>query len=785
MAANGIGARLPRKEDARHLKGEGTFVGDIDFPNLLEAAFLRSPLAHAKIAKVTLPIELEGRAFTSAQIATSTKPIRTPSALPGYKSSDYPLLATKKVRFVGEPIAVCVAQTRAEAEDMCRQIVIEFEELPAIVDAVDGRKPGSPLVHEEFGDNLFVTTSANIRFDDAVKGADVVVNREFRLARNCMSPLEGKGALAYLDERAEHLVVYSSTQVPHIIRSAISESLGLEERRIRVIAPDVGGGFGYKSVLQVEELCIAWLGLTLQKPVRWTEDRYEHLVAAANAREHHYQVSAYANKSGKLLALDVELTVDCGAYSAWPVSACLEAIHAARNLPSNYTMDGFRCSTYSVTTNKPPIVPYRSVAKPSLGVAVEVTLDAVARELGLEPAEIRLINLIPADQMPYNTITGVHYDSGNYPRSMQTAIEQIKLDQIRDRQKTKEPDGRLIGVGFSNYTETTAMGTKVFIGLGWPLKPGFEQATVRLTTDGDLEIKVGVLSPGVGLETTLAQVACEILGIDPARTKVVHGDTALTPYSTGTYNSRGMVMAGGAVSMACKELAARIRHIGAHLLQERRDSVTLKNGAVIGARGGVVPIQQVAKAWYIDPENLPADVNPSGLEVTTGYKPSTDTGAIGYGTHAAVVAVDPEIGTVEILDYVIVEDCGTIVNPLIVEGQAYGATTQGIGQALYEEMRYDELGQPLASTLSDYLLPGASEVPNIRVIHFETPSPYTEMGIKGVGEAGSIGAPGAILNAINDALRPLCAEICETPATPRVVLNAILNAGRSQAGKLA
>jgi aerobic carbon-monoxide dehydrogenase large subunit len=358
---------------------------------------------------------------------------------------------------------------------------------------------------------------------------------------------------------------------------------------------------------------------------------------------------------------------------------------------------------------------------------------------------------------------------------LRSAMEHIGLPAIRARQKTSEADGRLIGVGFSTYTETTALGTRVFVFLGWPFAPGLEQANLRITPDGGLEIRVGIKSHGQGSETTLAQVAYDVLGIDPARIKVVHGDTALTPYSTGTFDSRNMVMAGGAVAHTARVLAERIKRIGAHLLQCRSEEVRLEEGIVCGPHGQV-SIREIAAASYYRPDQLPADVDRGGLEATIGYKPKVESGAIGCGAHAALVAVDPETGSIEILDYVIVEDCGTVVNPMIVEGQAYGGTAQGIGTALYEEMPFDSAGQPLASTLADYLLPGASEMPPLRVIHLESPSPYTEYGIKGVGEAGTIGAPGAILSAVNDALRPLGAELLETPATPRRILVAIMRA---------
>jgi carbon-monoxide dehydrogenase large subunit len=775
-AGTGIGARLRRKEDARFLNGKGNYVSDIAMPGLQDVAFLRSPVAHARIRAITVP-DGTGKSVFRAEDLVGVRPMQAISGMPGFKASDYPPLATGKVRFVGEPVAMCLGQNRAAAEDLAQAVTLDLQELAPVVDMLAARQPGAALLHESWGDNLFLVTStaADGKIDEVARSAPVVVKREYRMARQCMSPLEGKGVLAYWDDRHDQLVVVTSTQVPHLIRNGLADCLGIEQRQLRVIAPDVGGGFGYKCVLQAEEVCVAWLALTRRHPVRWIEDRREHLTAGANARQHHYLVTAYADERGRILGLEGEVTVDVGAYSVWPFSAGLEAAQAGGNLPGPYVIPAYRCKTYSVATNKPPFVPYRGVARPGVCFAMELTIDAIARAVGREPCDVRAENLVPATAMPYDNVTGKHFDSGDYPKSLAMAKERIDLSAIRTRQRRGEADGRLIGVGFATYTEQSAHGTKVFAAWGIPIVPGFEQATVRLTPDGGLEVRVGTQSMGQGLETTLSQVASEMLGIDPAIISVVHGDTALTPYSTGAYASRSMVMAGGAVSRSCTLLAQRIVRIGAHLMQCKPEEARLVAGRVRGPLGDVA-LAEIAKVWYLRPEQLPDDVEPGGLEATVGFKPKVDTGAFSYASHAVVVAVDPDTGLVDILDYVIIDDCGTAVNPMIVEGQVYGGAAQGIGTALYEEASYDAAGQPLASTLADYLLPGTSEVPHMRMAHLETPSPYTEHGIKGVGEGGAIAPPGAIINAINDALAPLGAEITETPASPRRILTAILAA---------
>jgi carbon-monoxide dehydrogenase large subunit len=529
---------------------------------------------------------------------------------------------------------------------------------------------------------------------------------------------------------------------------------------------------------------VAWLAKTHRKPFRYIEDRREHLIAGANTREHHYDMTAYADESGKILALDAHIVIDGGAYSVWPFTIGLEPGQAVGNLPGPYAFRGYRCVTECVATNKPGFVPYRGVARTGVCFAMELTIDAVARAVGREPWEVRLENLVAGEQMPYVNVANKHFDSGDYPAALRKTHEMIGFAAVRERQRRGEPDGRLIGLGFASYTEQSAHGTSVFAAWGTPVIPGFDSANARVTPDGGLELRVGVHSHGQGMETSFAQIAHEVLGIDISRIKLVHGDTAQTPFSTGTYASRSLVMSGGAVARACKVLAPRIKRIGAHLLGVRLEDVDLANGRVAGP-GGSVSIGEVAEAWYLRPDRLPADVDTAGLETTAGFKPKVDTGAFTYASHAVTVAVDPETGHVEVLDYVIVEDCGVMINPLIVEGQTYGGVAQGIGTALYEETPYDANGQPLASTLADYLLPGATEVPRIRIHHFETPSPHTEFGAKGMGEGGAIAPPAAIFNAVNDALRGLGAEVAHTPLTPRRLLEAIARAQSRQVEKAA
>ncbi|WP_323779627.1 xanthine dehydrogenase family protein molybdopterin-binding subunit [Leisingera sp.] len=772
--ASGIGARVARKEDSRHLKGKAQFVGDIKLPGLWEAAFVRSPLAHATLGRITKPAGAEDRVFTAEDMA-DLKPIRTVSTLPGYKMSDYPALARDKVRYVGECIAVCIAPTRAEAEDLAEAVEVDLTPLPPVTDVFAALDEGAPLLHEEWGDNLFLTTDYDSDLSTAKAAATVVVEREFKTARQAMNPMEGKGVLAHWDHKADQLQVYTSTQVPHVIRTGIAECLGFDQASVRVIAPDVGGGFGYKCVLQPEELSVSWVSLKTDRPIRWTEDRREHLTAGANTREHNYKVTAYADDDGRLLGLDADIWVDVGAYSVWPFTACLEAAQAGGNLPGPYDLQAYACRTYSVATNKPAFTPYRGVARPGVCFVLELIMDAIARAVDKDPLEVRCLNLVPGSAMPYTNVTGKYYDSGDYPMAAREAARMIDATHFRERQRAAAAEGRHIGLGFASFTEQSAHGSKVFGSWGLSVVPGYEQATVKLNPSGAVEVLSGNHSFGQGLETTIAQVACEWLGVDISRVRVVMGDTGRTPNSFGAFASRGMVMAGGAVSKAAEELARRIRVHAAHLLQCPPEKVTLHDGAAWHDQA-LVKFSEIANTWYLRPDLLADDVETTGLEVTEGYKPDIDTGLFTYATHAAIVEVDPDTGLTEILDYVIFEDCGRRVNPLILDGQSYGGAAQGIGTALFEETLYDGSGQPVTSTLADYIMPGPAELPNFRLGHSETLSPYSRHGIKGVGEGAAIAPAGAIVNAINNALAPIGVELTQVPATPHRVLSAIFAA---------
>jgi aerobic carbon-monoxide dehydrogenase large subunit len=773
----GVGARLLRKEDARHLGGKGQFVADVKIAGTQDVAFVRSPHAHAIIKSITIPPDLEGSVFTARHLPRLAD-MRAVPLVNGFRIAGYPALAKEKVRFVGEVIAACVAPTRAEAEDLVSQIAVEYEVLPPIVDPEAVLHSAPSLLHEGWPNNMFIERVFQGGDVDAAKRqAEIVVERRYRMNRQAAVPMEGRGVLAYRDARLDELVVYDSTQVPHIIRLGLAEVLGLEERVIRVIAPDVGGGFGSKARLLPEEVIVAALGAELDHPVRWIEDRAEHFLASTHSRDHDYKITAYADAKGAILAIDAELIVDAGAYALWPNGPFLETGMAARNIPGPYNIRNWRVKSFTVATNKAPIGPYRGVGRPGACFAIERTIDEVARRAGRDSLAVRRDNLVTPSQMPYMTIANLLFDNGDYPGLLDLCARTIDVATVRARQKKGEPDGRLIGLGFACYSEQTGHGCGEWVSRGSPFIPGFESCRAQLMPDGTLVLYVGIQSHGQGLETTLAQVAHEELGIDPAKISVRHGDTGLSPFGNGTIASRSMVMAGGAVATTTRLLREKVAKIGAHLLQCDPSEVRCEGGAVHGPRGSVA-IEEIARVAHLRMEALPEGVEPL-LTVTGTYQPGIDTGVFTFAAHAAVVAVDVRTGAVDVLDYGVAEDCGTVINPMIVEGQVRGGVVQGIGTALYEEIPYDDHGQPLAGTFSDYLMPGSAEMPAIKIAHTETPTAFTEYGVKGMGEGGAIAPPAAIANAVRDALASIGAEVNETPITPRRVIAAIRAASKT------
>jgi carbon-monoxide dehydrogenase large subunit len=512
--------------------------------------------------------------------------------------------------------------------------------------------------------------------------------------------------------------------------------------------------------------------------VRWIEDRREHLLASAHARDHTYDLTISADRDGTLLGIEGDIYIDAGAYALWPTGAFQEASMASRNLTGPYRIRHLNLNAHTVATHKAPMGPYRGVARPGATFAIERLVDEVARELGREPFDLRRQNIVTASELPYRTAAGMKLDTGDYVAALDMARDAIDLPAVRRRQAAGEPDGRRIGVGFAFYTEQSGHGTAEFMKRRFRVIPGYESANVRMLPDGGVIIYVGVQNHGQGHETTLAQIAAHELGIDPAQISVRYGDTAVGPYGFGTFASRSIVFAGGAVGKATRALAEKIRRIGAHLLQADVAEVRIDNGMVHGP-SAAISVAEVAFAANARSDQLPAGMDPL-LDATATYEPSDSGGVFAYGTHAVVVAVEPESGVTELIDYVVTEDCGTMINPMIVDGQVQGGIAQGIGTALYEEIPYDEQGQPLATTFADYMVPCAPEIPAVRIVHLVHPALATEYGVKGLGEGGAIAPPAAIANAVADAFRDIGASFNETPLTPRRVSEAVDRARRAK-----
>ncbi|MEC9207046.1 MAG: xanthine dehydrogenase family protein molybdopterin-binding subunit [Pseudomonadota bacterium] len=773
----GIGASPLRKEDARHLAGRGRFVADIPFDNGLEAAIIRSPVAHG-ILKSIDPGELAVNEYVfTAEDFPDIKPIRAVPRVPGFKASDFPIFALDKVRYVGQPIGICLAPTAAEAEDIAQRITVDIEELPSIIDTLEASKKRDILLHQSWGDNVFVQRDIEGGDIEAARSsAEVTVTNEFRLNRHAAIPLESRSVLAAWDDRRDELTLYLSTQGPHLMRVGIAECLGIKERQLRVVSPDVGGGFGSKNRLMPEEVMVCAAALKIGLPIRWLEDRRENITANNQAREHWYRVTAHADNRGTILGIEAELIVDAGSYSIWPSGPFMETGMAARNLPGPYRIPALSVKTWTVATNKPPLGPYRGVARPGACFAIERTLDEIAHKVGRNPYDVRRENMVAAHEMPFTGAGGMRFDNGDYPKSVEKAAKAVGMAEVRARQSNADKSGALLGIGFASYSEQTAHGTEEWKARGTPVIPAFETATARMHADGTLELLVGIHSHGQGMETTLAQVASQELGLELDDIVVRYGDTAVGPYGNGTFASRSMVMAGGASANACRTLAARLKVIGAHLLQCDPEGVELRGGEIFGS-GASVSVAEVARTAHIRQDLLPDTVDPT-LEETAVYEPEITSGVFSYSTHAAVVSVDPETGEIRIENYAVAEDCGTVVNPMIVDGQIYGGVAQGVGTALYEEIPYDEYGQPQASTFADYHWPGPTSVPSFKISHIVTPATGTEYGMKGMGEGGAIAPPAAIANAVRDALLSagIDAEIAETPMSPRRIFTAIQEA---------
>jgi aerobic carbon-monoxide dehydrogenase large subunit len=790
--ANGngyVGQPVRAVEAERYITGNAQYVDDIQLPDMLHVAFLRSPHAHANLRGVDTSAAQArpdvAAVLTGADATAHTARLATPLNVPGYRDCGAWCLAVDKVRFVGEPIAIVAASSRYAAEDAAEAIVVDYDPLPAVVDPETALSPDAALLYPELGENALVHADFQGGDPDAqFERADFVIRETFYTQRQNANPLETRGLVASYDKRADQLTVWASTQGPHLMRTALAEFLRFPENRIRVVAPDVGGGFGTKMLVYPEDVAVCLLALQLGRPVKWVEDRREHLLAACTAREQVHQVEAAASRDGTLLAIRDRFLSDAGAYSTWPTTGAMEAMQAGKLLPGPYRLRHFRWESIGVLTNKAPIGPYRAVSRPTGNFVIESLLERIAQEIGVDPAVVRRKNLVQPADFPYDAITNLTYDSGSFVEAYDRALEMIDYAGLRQQQAAWRAAGRHVGIGSACYTELSAQGSASFRSRGVANLSGWDSATVRVEPTGTVTLSVGVSSHGQSHETSLAQVAADELGAELSSVTVLHGDTAAQPYGMGTWASRSAVAGGGATIIACRALKEKMLAIAAHLLEAPATDLEARRGeiSVRGTPERSLSFEQVARIAYYQVHRLPEDLEP-GLESTRRYDPPL--GTFSNGAQAALVEVDPETGQITILRYVIVEDCGRPINPRVIAGQVHGGAAQGLAGALYEEVRYDENGQLLSGSFMDYLMPTAGEVPAFELDTLHTPSPITMGGFKGMGEGGAISPPAVMANAVRDALAPLPLRLVRMPLTPERVLDAIAAAERAPAAQTA
>jgi aerobic carbon-monoxide dehydrogenase large subunit len=776
-----IGARVKRIEDPRYLTGSARYVADIALPGTQHAVFVRSPHAHARIRSIDMSAlgDLEGtvRVFAGAELKEGVKPLRGRFSLKEMKRTTQYVLAYETVRFVGEGVAVVVAKDPYAAEDAAERLAsgIEYDPLTPAVDTEAALEDGAAQLCDDIDRNIaYQSKETHGEVDRAFSEAARVITAKFHHNRYMAAPMETRGVLASYDRADKRLTVWSSTQMPHLLRSLIADHLAIPEQLVRVIAPEVGGGFGMKMACAPEELVIPYIAVQLGRPVRWIEDRHEHLMAACQAKEQVIDIELAAASDGTILGIRAKFIGDGGAYND---AAILEPICAAKALTGPYDIANYEEEIVQGLTNKTPIAAYRGVGWTAGNTVREVLFDEMARDLDIDPIEFRKKNLIGDDQFPYTSCTGQIYDSGSYLESIEKACEIVDYDNFRKEQEGLRSEGRYLGVGFSAYVEGTAWGSDASAQSGMP-ESSHDNSTVTMDPSGRVTVAVSVSSHGQGHETSFAQIAADALGVEVRDVAVLHGDTASTPYGLGTYASRSAVIGGATVARAAGDVREQLLRVAGKMLEvDPKDlEIADRTISVVGASERSKDLADVARAAYWDHH---AREEEALLTSTRFYDPPC---TYSNGCVAVVAEVDIETGEIKLLRTIVVEDCGTLINPLIVDGQVQGAIAQGIGGALLEELVYNEDGQPLATTYMDYLVPTASEIPTLEVAHIETPSPFSVGGIKGMGEGGQIAAPAAVVNAVADALAPFGARVRDLPLKPDYVLELIGVIGARKAG---
>jgi len=792
MATKYVGQRVKRTEDPRLIKGLAHYVDDIRLPDTLHVCFVRSIYPHARINSIDTSAALAApgvvAVYTGKDIAGKLGPVPCASALPDLKVPDFRALAGDKVLFVGHPIAAVVATDRYAARDAVDLVMVDYEDLPAVVDVEEAAKGGT-VIHENFADNIaYKMTAGEGDIDASLGAADRVVKQRILHSRLAPIAMEPRGVLARYFPGEEELTVWSSTQIPHLLRTQLALMIGFPENKLRVITPEVGGGFGSKLNVYGEEALLGWISVQLGKPVKWIETRRENIQATIHGRGQVGYIEIGFKNDGTITGLRYNVFADLGAYHQLltPAIPTLTGLM----LSGAYKIPAIQINITACFTNKMATDAYRGAGRPEATYVVERAMDLVAAELGIDAAEVRRRNFPAANEFPFHTATGLDYDSGNYEAALDKAQQIIGYAKLREEQKKARDEGRLIGIGVSTYVEICALGPSAAMPAG-----GWESATVRIEPTGKVTVLTGASPHGQGQETSFAQIAADELGVDLKDVTVIHGDTGIVQYGIGTFGSRATAVGGTAVLIAIQKLKEKAQKIAAHMLQADASRLSFEGGryslpaasaAAVGSSDPVVPvgeapagalpepetegrtsltIQEIALAAHIA-KDIPPDTEP-GLSATYFFEPKNFT--FPFGTHIAVVEVDRDTGDIKFQRYVAVDDCGKVINPLLVDGQVHGGIVQSIGQALYEEVVYDEQGQLVTGTLMDYALPRASHIPNFELDRTETPSPVNPLGVKGVGEAGTIGATPAIVGAVVDALAPFGVKHLDMPIRPESV----------------
>jgi carbon-monoxide dehydrogenase large subunit len=767
------GRPVKRVEDPRLLRGRGRYLDDLAGPGLLHVAFVRSPHAHARL----LGIDASRARAAPGVVAVVTG--EDLAAVPALRSdamqadecrtTEWPVLARGRVRYVGEAVAAVVAADRYLAEDAVQQVAVEYEALPAVVTITDSLAPGAPRLHDGWPDNLLMraTGSGGGDVEAALRTAPVVLRETFQSSPVTGVPMEPRGCLGALDPSTGVLTLWTSNQIPHVIASMLAEYLEQPEHLLRVVCPDMGGGFGIKTHLYPEDVVIAYLARALGRPVKWTQTRGEDLRCNNYCRDHRLTVEVGAESDGRLLGLRATVEMDAGAYAILPgFNSILEATGAARQILGPYRIPCYAYEAVTVVTNKVPRGAYRGVAMVTTTFTMERVMDLLAARLDLDPAEIRRRNLVRREEFPYRNALGITYEPASFVESLDDALQRIDYPAARARQRAARHDGRLVGIGIAAYAEFTAPSSRALAWRGIVRVPGFDSVSVRMEPGGTVRARTSITALGQGIQTALAQLIADELGVGVDDVVVEVGDSSLAPYGSGAFASRGAVVGGGAAVLAARQIRDKLLAIAAHDLEARADDLEIADGAISvkGAPFRRVAVATVARqAYLVSPTALPDGISP-GLDATVYHDPPLQS--VSNGAHVAVVEVDAETGAVTVLRYAVAHDCGTLVNPRIVDGQIHGGTVQGLGQALGEAARYDDQGQLLTASLMDYFVPRASDVPAaFEIGHLETPSPHTVRGIKGMGEGGTIGAVAAVANAVADAVAPHGGRVTRLPLT--------------------